>query len=74
MLHYLFPVQEVVFEPDTYTIESRCRDYIAFSCDIGLITKVLSSASINEALTIDIRLAVRTMTASGEGQYKGMPA
>ena len=53
--------RNVLFLPDTYTLQAIHKNMIAFECEIPLLTRVFKSAFSNDLRTLDVRLVQRTL-------------
>lgn len=52
-------IQEVLFEPNTYTCESRHNNLIAFQFEVGLLRRVLQAAGANDADSLEVSTSAR---------------
>ena len=46
--------QDVLFEPGTYTCDSRHQNLIAFQFELGLLRRVLHAAGANDAESLEV--------------------
>ena len=49
--------QDVLFEPGTYTCDSRHQNLIAFQFELGLLRRVLHAAGANDAESLEVCLS-----------------
>lgn len=47
-------IQDVLFEPGTYTCDSRHQNLIAFQFEPGLLRRVLHAAGANDAESLEV--------------------
>ncbi|KAK9829193.1 hypothetical protein WJX72_004433 [[Myrmecia] bisecta] len=64
---------DVLFEPDTYRVQSRHNNLIAFSFDLALLSRVLRAAAQNDADMLEMKLAMRSVPVSGGAQPVAKP-
>ena len=58
-------IQDVLFEPNTYTCDSRHENLIAFQFDLGLLRRVLQAAGANDAESLEVSLLICLPISSG---------
>ncbi len=65
------PLQEVLFEPSTYTCDSRHHNLIAFQLEVGLLRRVLQAAGANDADSLEVSslLCCTRLQSSRHSQY-----
>jgi len=57
--------KDMFFEPGQYSIDSRYRNHIAFSFDIGLLRRVLGAVCRNGVEVLHMKLAMRMVPTVG---------
>ncbi|KIY96220.1 HUS1 checkpoint protein [Monoraphidium neglectum] len=67
------PSKDVLFEPGTFNVQSRHHNLIAFSVDVGLLLKVLRSASGNDTERLEVKLVQKSVAMPGQEEPVQMP-
>ncbi len=70
MFHRL---QGVLFEPETYKTISKNHNLIAFVFEVPLLLRVLKAAGNNAADSLEVKLAMRTMSGGPSSQSVSRP-
>ncbi|BDA43309.1 hypothetical protein COCOBI_04-3210 [Coccomyxa sp. Obi] len=52
---------DILFEPNTYTCDSRHHNLIAFQLEVGLLRRVLQAAGAHDADSLEVKLAMRAV-------------
>ncbi len=65
--------QDVLFEPETFKVQSRHFNLIAFSLELALLLKVLRSAGANAADSLEARLTQKPVVVPGEAEPQSKP-
>jgi HUS1 checkpoint protein len=63
----------VLFEPGTFNVQSRHHNLIAFSLDVGLLLRVLRSASGNHAERVEAKLVQKPVRVPGSDEPEQRP-
>lgn len=58
----------MLFEAGSFNVQSRHHNLIAFSLDVGLLLKVLRSASGNDAERLEVKLVQRAVPQLGQDE------
>lgn len=68
-------LQERLFQLSTFRVQSRHFNLIAFAVDVGLLLKVLRSASSSaqDAETLDVKLTQRNVAVPGTQETEAKP-
>ncbi|KAI8470282.1 MAG: DNA damage checkpoint protein [Monoraphidium minutum] len=64
---------DVLFEPGSFSVMSRHHNLIAFSADVGLLLKVLRSASGNDTERLEAKLVQKPVPVPGQDTPTQMP-
>ena len=68
-----FNLQSVLFEPETYRTISKKDNLIAFVFEIPLLLRVLKAAGNNAADSLEVKLAMRTLSTGPSTQPVSRP-
>jgi len=63
----------VLFEQGTFNVQSRHHNLIAFSVDVGLLLKVLRSASGNDTERLEAKLVQKAVRLPGQDEPEQRP-
>ena len=66
-------LQDVLFEPGSFNVQSRHHNLIAFSLDVGLLLKVLRSASGNASDRLEVKLVQKSVRVPGQEEAEPRP-
>ncbi len=66
-------LQGVLFEPETYKTISKNHNLIAFVFEVPLLLRVLKAAGNNAADSLEVKLAMRTMSGGPSSQSVSRP-
>lgn len=71
---YVSPyLQEVLFDQESYKLQSKHFNLIAFQCDVALLVRVLRGAGANDADVLEVKLTQRSVAVPGEAQEVSKP-
>ncbi|CAK0780782.1 hypothetical protein CVIRNUC_005173 [Coccomyxa viridis] len=56
---------DVLFEPNSYTCDSRHQNLIAFQFELALLRRVLQAAGANDAESLEVKLTMRSVPMPG---------
>ena len=73
IIHMLYCLQGVLFEPETYKTISKNHNLIAFVFEVPLLLRVLKAAGNNAADSLEVKLAMRTMSGGPSSQSVSRP-
>lgn len=66
-------MQDVLFEQGSFNVQSRHHNLIAFSLDVGLLLKVLRSASGADTERLEVKLAQKPVRVPGAEEPEMKP-
>ena len=66
-------LQGVLFNEGSYVVKSRHYNLIAFSVDISMLLKVLSSAGVNDADLLEVKLTQKAIQIPGTEDRENKP-
>ena len=68
-----YAAQDVLFEPGTYSVQSRYKNFIAFQLEMALLLRVLKAAGANNAEQVEVKLALRTVQVADAANPESKP-
>jgi HUS1 checkpoint protein len=66
-------LQGVLFDESNYVVKSKHYNLIAFSVDISMLLKVLSSAGVNDADVLEVKLTQKAIQIPGKEERENKP-
>ena len=66
-------LQDVLFDRDSYKLESKHSNLVALSVDVGLLLRVLRGAAANDADALDVKLTEKAVAVAGSEEPQLKP-